>query len=120
MRYRKQRRGGKGLRDIRTSERNGQVVCVISVRDGDELMLITQQGMVTRTRVDEVRVIGRNTQGVRLISLNEGDKVVTAAKIAQEDVDQPVDQAGDTPATEGPSPPPPDEPPAPPSDQPPE
>jgi DNA gyrase subunit A len=88
MRYRRQRRGGKGLRDIRTSERNGQVVCILTVRDGDELMLITQQGMVTRTRVDEVRITGRNTQGVRLISLNEGDKVVTAAKIAKEDVDE--------------------------------
>ncbi len=102
MRYRKQRRGGKGLRDIRTSDRNGPVVAIVSVRDGDELMLITQQGMVTRIRVDEVRVIGRNTQGVRLISLNEGDKVVTAAKIAREDVGEttaevsPSDQAPDT------------------------
>jgi DNA gyrase subunit A len=86
MRYRKQRRGGKGLRDIRTSERNGLVVAVVAVRDGDELMLITQQGMVTRMRVDEIRIVGRNTQGVRLINLREGDKVVTAAKIAREDV----------------------------------
>jgi DNA gyrase subunit A len=85
MRYRKQRRGGKGLRDIRTSDRNGPVVAVQAVRAADELMIITQQGMVTRTRVDEVRIVGRNTQGVRLISLNEGDKVVTAAKIARED-----------------------------------
>src|SRR5262249_45454575 len=65
MRYRRQRRGGKGLRDIRTSERNGQVVGVQAVRDGDELMVITQQGMVTRMRVDEIRIVGRNTQGVR-------------------------------------------------------
>jgi DNA gyrase subunit A len=86
MRYRKQRRGGKGLRDIRTSERNGLVVAVVAVREGDELMLITQQGMVTRMRVDEIRIVGRNTQGVRLINLREEDKVVTAAKIAREDV----------------------------------
>jgi DNA gyrase subunit A len=85
MRYRKQRRGGKGLRDIRTTERNGPVVAVVAVRDGDELMVITQQGMVTRMRVDEIRVIGRNTQGVRLINLSAGDKVVTAAKIAREE-----------------------------------
>jgi DNA gyrase subunit A len=94
MRYRRQRRGGKGVRDIRTSDRNGQVVGVQSVRDGDELMVITEQGMVTRMRVDEIRIVGRNTQGVRLINLNEGDKVVTAAKIAREDADEP-------PATNG-------------------
>jgi DNA gyrase subunit A len=62
------------------------VVAVVAVREGDELMLITQQGMVTRMRVDEIRIVGRNTQGVRLINLREEDKVVTAAKIAREDV----------------------------------
>ena len=86
MRYRKQRRGGKGLRDIRTSERNGCVVRIASVRDGDEVMLITQQGMVNRIKVAEVRVVGRNTQGVRLIHLNEGDRVATIAKLASEDL----------------------------------
>jgi DNA gyrase subunit A len=99
MRYRKQRRGGKGLRDIRTSERNGHVVTVLSVRDGDELMLITEQGMVTRTRCDEIRITGRNTQGVRLISLNEADKLVTAAKIAKEDVEQAPEGEVATPST---------------------
>jgi DNA gyrase subunit A len=86
MRYRVQRRGGKGLRDIKTSERNGPVVAVLAVRDGDEMMLITQQGMLTRIRVDEVRVTGRNTQGVRLIHVQEGDRVVSAAKIAREEL----------------------------------
>jgi DNA gyrase subunit A len=103
MRYRKQRRGGKGLRDIRTSDRNGLVVSVEAVRDGDELMVITQQGMVTRMRVEEIRVIGRNTQGVRLMNLQEGDKVVTVAKIAREDVgEQP--QAVDEPPPSSPAP----------------
>ncbi|HYT91176.1 MAG TPA: DNA gyrase subunit A, partial [Gemmataceae bacterium] len=59
MRYRKQRRGGKGVRDIRTTERNGPVVGVLSVRDGDDIMLMTVQGMVNRTHVNEIRVIGR-------------------------------------------------------------
>jgi DNA gyrase subunit A len=86
MRYRRQRRGGKGLRDIRTSERNGAVVGTLAVRDGDEIMLITAQGMVNRTQLTEIRVIGRNTQGVRVMNINEGDKVATAAKIAKEDV----------------------------------
>src|SRR5262249_50668852 len=85
MRYRKQRRGGKGVRDIRTSERNGPVVGVLSVRDNDDIMLITSQGMVNRTHVHEVRVIGRNTQGVRIMNLNEGDKIASLAKIAKED-----------------------------------
>jgi DNA gyrase subunit A len=87
MRYRKQRRGGKGVRDIRTTERNGLVVGVVPVRDDDEIMLITTQGMVNRTRVAEIRVVGRNTQGVRIMNLNEGDKIASIAKIAKEDVD---------------------------------
>jgi DNA gyrase subunit A len=87
MRYRKQRRGGKGLRDIRTSERNGLVVNVAAVRDGDDIMLITAQGMVNRTHVDEIRVVGRNTQGVRIMNLNEGDKIASIAKVAREDIE---------------------------------
>ncbi len=88
MRYRKQRRGGKGLRDIRTSERNGLVVGVAAVRDGDDIVLITTQGMVNRTHVDEIRVVGRNTQGVRVMNLNEGDRIASLAKVAKEDVDE--------------------------------
>jgi DNA gyrase subunit A len=86
MRYRKQKRGGKGLRDIRTSERNGPVVGVVSVREDDDIMLITTGGMVNRTHVREIRMIGRNTQGVRIMNLNEGDKIASLAKVAQEDV----------------------------------
>jgi DNA gyrase subunit A len=93
MRYRKQRRGGKGLRDIRTSERNGPVVGVVSVRDGDDVMLITTQGMVNRTHATEIRVTGRNAQGVRIINLNEGDRVASFAKVAREEA------AEDVPAT---------------------
>ncbi len=85
MRYRKQRRGGKGLRDIRTTERNGPVIGIISVRAGDDIVLITAQGMVNRTHVDEIRVVGRNTQGVRVMDLNEGDKIASLAKVAKED-----------------------------------
>ncbi|HEY1860958.1 MAG TPA: DNA gyrase subunit A [Gemmataceae bacterium] len=85
MRYRKQRRGGKGVRDIRTSDRNGLVVGVASVRAGDDIMLITSQGMVNRTHVSEIRVVGRNTQGVRVMGLNEEDKLASLAKIAKEE-----------------------------------
>ena len=100
MRYRAQRRGGKGVRDIRTSERNGPVVTVVAVRDGDELMVITQQGMVTRMRVDEIRITGRNTQGVRLVALQEGHKVVTAAKVAREEADETIPETDTPPAAE--------------------
>jgi DNA gyrase subunit A len=86
MRYRKQRRGGKGLRDIRTTQRNGPVVGVVSVREDDDIMLITAQGMVNRTHVREIRVVGRNTQGVRIMNLNEGDKIASIAKVAHEDI----------------------------------
>lgn len=86
MRYRRQRRGGKGLRDIRTTDRNGQVIGVVAIRAGDDVMLITQQGMVNRTHADEIRVTGRNAQGVRVMNLNEGDRVSSVAKIASEDL----------------------------------
>jgi DNA gyrase subunit A len=104
MRYRKQRRGGKGLRDIRTSERNGLVVGVLSVRDSDDIMLITSQGMVNRTHVHEVRVIGRNTQGVRIMNLNEGDKIASLAKIAKEDGEaEGEEKKPEVPSTEPPA-----------------
>jgi DNA gyrase subunit A len=95
MHYRKQRRGGKGVRDIRTSERNGPVVGVVSVRDPDDIMLITTGGMVNRTHVREIRVVGRNTQGVRIMNLNEGDKIASIAQVARDEPEEqalPVDQ----------------------------
>ena len=103
MRYRKQRRGGKGLRDIRTSERNGPVIGIASVRESDDIMLITTQGMVNRTHIREIRVIGRNTQGVRIMNLNEGDKIASVAKVAQED-----EEGLETAATEEQPPTPPE------------
>ena len=86
MRYRLQRRGGKGIKDVKVTAKNGPVVSINSVRDGDEIMLITAQGMVTRSKVDDIRIVGRNTQGVRVMNLKDGDKLVTVAKVAQENV----------------------------------
>ncbi len=100
MRYRKQRRGGKGLRDIRTSDRNGPVVGAISVRETDDIMLMTAGGMVNRTHVHEIRVIGRNTQGVRIMNLNEGDKIASIAKVAREDEQEEPTAAEPTTPTE--------------------
>ncbi len=84
--YRAQNRGGKGLIDIQTSERNGPVVAVAKVTDADEVMLTTSGGMVIRTPVGTIRTIGRNTQGVRLIKLDEGDAVSSLAKLPEEEL----------------------------------
>jgi DNA gyrase subunit A len=105
--YRTQNRGGKGLIDIQTSERNGPVVAVSKVTDADEVMITTTGSMAIRTKVSEMRTIGRNTQGVRLIKLDEGDTVSSVAKLPEEElVDDtatastgPDDLGGDTAAT---------------------
>jgi DNA gyrase subunit A len=89
--YRTQNRGGKGLIDIQTSERNGPVVVVAKVIDLDEVMLTTNGGMVIRTTVDTIRTIGRNTQGVRLIKLDEGDTVSSLAKLPKEELTEGVE-----------------------------
>jgi DNA gyrase subunit A len=96
LRYRKQRRGGKGIRDIRTTERNGPVVGVVPVRDGDDVMLITTSGMVNRTHAHEIRVVGRNTQGVRIMSLREGDKIASVATVAHEEDEEAPPVNGET------------------------
>ncbi|HOT73847.1 MAG TPA: DNA gyrase subunit A [Anaerohalosphaeraceae bacterium] len=82
--YRPQNRGGLGLINIKTTERNGKVVALKTVHDDDELMLITANGMMIRTGLEQVREIGRNTAGVRMITLKEGDKLVAAARLASE------------------------------------
>jgi DNA gyrase subunit A len=89
MKYRRQRRGGKGLKDVRVTEKNGPVIGIAAIRDGDEIMLISRQGMVVRTKVDDIRKVGRNTQGVRVMNPNEGDKLATVAKVARETVQAP-------------------------------
>ncbi|MCE9616192.1 MAG: DNA gyrase subunit A [Lentisphaerae bacterium] len=83
--YRLQGRGGKGIIAIRTSERNGRVVGAHAVTDDDSLMLITEHGKMIRMDVSDVRVIGRATQGVRLINLDEGDKLVAATTVDREE-----------------------------------
>jgi DNA gyrase subunit A len=75
--YRVQGRGGKGIIDIKTTERNGKVVGLVQVKDADEVMLVTNGGMLIRMRAREISVIGRNTQGVRLIALENGTEKVT-------------------------------------------
>jgi DNA gyrase subunit A len=85
--YRSQSRGGVGLKNIKTSSRNGKVVALQAVQNKDDLMMITANGMIIRTGLDQIRSIGRNTQGVRLINLKAGDKLVAAEKIVSEEAD---------------------------------
>ena len=82
--YRQQGRAGQGLISIRTSPRNGAVVGAELVEEGDELMLITDGGKLVRTRVNEVSVLGRDTQGVKLISLSPGERLVGLERIADD------------------------------------
>ncbi|MHC4168790.1 MAG: DNA gyrase subunit A, partial [Planctomycetota bacterium] len=91
--YRPQSRGGLGLRNIKTTDRNGKVVALKAVHSKDDLMMITANGIIIRTGLDQIRSIGRNTQGVRLIKLKEGDKLVAAEKIVSESASDPKDKA---------------------------
>jgi DNA gyrase subunit A len=84
--YRLTHRGGKGVINIKTTDRNGPVVGVKAVRDGDELMMISKNGQVVRIGVTgELREMGRATQGVRLLKLDEGDKLVAVARVVPEE-----------------------------------
>ncbi|MGC4005987.1 MAG: DNA gyrase C-terminal beta-propeller domain-containing protein [Pirellulales bacterium] len=84
QRYRTQRRGGKGLRDIKTTDRNGRVVDVVGVADGDEILVMTKGGKLQRLAVKDINIIGRNTQGVRIMNLDEGDTVAAVVRVPQD------------------------------------
>ncbi|MCP4710394.1 MAG: DNA gyrase subunit A [Planctomycetes bacterium] len=86
--YRRQKRSGIGLINIKTTDRNGKVVALKTVNPDDDLMLISAQGIMIRTGLDQLRDIGRNTQGVRLIRLDSGDKLVAVARVIKEDKPQ--------------------------------
>ncbi|MEA2054719.1 MAG: DNA gyrase subunit A [Candidatus Thermoplasmatota archaeon] len=79
--YRLTKRGARGVRTIITNERNGKVVSIMEVRDDDEIVLSSRQGMMVRIPVKDIRRQGRNTMGVRLMNLNKGDKIVSVAKL---------------------------------------
>jgi len=101
--YRLTRRGGKGIITMKTTDKTGRVMGVRMVTDDDQIMLVTSGGKVIRLRVNEIRVIGRNTQGVRLIDLEEGERVASVARLAEreedgEAKDEPVPPADPDPA----------------------
>jgi len=111
-RYRTQRRGGKGLRDIRTTERNGNVVDIVRVTDEDEILMMTAKGKIQRIAAKEINVIGRNTQGVRIMTLDDSDSLIAVVRVPPEEDNgeetvivpaEPIDGATATEEAESPS-----------------
>jgi DNA gyrase subunit A len=98
--YRVQKRGGKGILTLNRTEKTGDVVALMEVLAEDEVMIITRNGMVIRSPVSQVRVAGRNTQGVKLVNLEAGDAVTAVARVVPDDKDEAGDEAGEngTPA----------------------
>lgn len=84
-RYRTQRRGGKGLRDIKATRRNGRVIGIVRVTDEDEVLMMTARGKIQRVAAAEISVIGRNTQGVRIMKLDEEDALAAIVRVPRED-----------------------------------
>ncbi|PLY03511.1 MAG: DNA gyrase subunit A, partial [Desulfuromonas sp.] len=97
--YRVQSRGGKGIITIKTSERNGRVVAIRMVDDESDLMFITNKGKLLRTRVKNIRAIGRNTQGVKMMVMEEDEKIVSVAKLAEKDTADEAGHAGEAAET---------------------
>ncbi len=83
--YRITRRGGKGVKTLKTSDKNGKMVDIKEIDDNDDIVIITEKGMIIRQHAKDLRVMGRNTQGVRLIKLNQGDKISAIARVVPED-----------------------------------
>ncbi|MBM4261875.1 MAG: DNA gyrase subunit A [Deltaproteobacteria bacterium] len=83
--YRLQSRGGKGIITMKTTDKTGRVIGALQVTEEDQLMLVTNTGKIIRLRIRDIRVIGRNTQGVRLIELEEGERVVSLARVAEKE-----------------------------------
>jgi len=83
--YRLQSRGGKGIINIKVTKKIGEVVGVATVTNDDEMFVVTKKGMMVRCAVKDVRQTGRNTQGVRLISLDKGDTLASVAKVVAKD-----------------------------------
>ncbi len=84
--YRTQRRGGGGLMDIKATKRNGPVIGIVPVTDDDELLMMTTRGKIQRVAANEINIIGRNTQGVRIMNVDEGDALAAIVKVPKEDV----------------------------------
>lgn len=98
-RYRTQKRGGKGLRDIKTTDRNGGVIGIKQVNDDDELLLMTSRGKIQRIKCADVSIIGRNTQGVRIMGLDDDDTLAVIARVPRDELgddDEETVESGDS------------------------
>jgi DNA gyrase subunit A len=91
--YRRQSRGGKGIITMKTGEKTGDVVGALTVRESDEIMLITNKGQMVRTRVKEIRAVGRNTMGVKLMNLREGEKLQAIAPVVSQAEEESASEA---------------------------
>lgn len=100
-RYRTQRRGGKGIRDIKTTKRNGDVIGITPVNDDDEVLMMTTGGKLQRIAVGEISIIGRNTQGVRIMSLSDDDQLAAVVRVPpEEETDEPNEESANDTAGE--------------------
>lgn len=94
-RYRCQRRGGKGLRDIKAGGRNGKAIGIVRVDDNDEILIMTTRGKLQRIAVNEIGIVGRNTKGVRIMKLDDGDSLSAVVRVPPEDDDASAEGATD-------------------------
>lgn len=99
--YRTQNRGGKGLRDIKATDRNGPVIGIVRVDDDDEVLMMTAGGKIQRIKASDVGVIGRNTQGVRIMSLGTDDSLAAVVRVPKEEDDEEVIGEGGQPDEDG-------------------
>ncbi|MCX8010829.1 MAG: DNA gyrase subunit A, partial [Ignavibacteria bacterium] len=86
--YRLTRRGGKGVKSLKTSEKNGKMIAIKEIDDKDDIVIITTKGMIIRQHARDLRLMGRNTQGVRLIRLNENDQIADVARVVPEETEE--------------------------------
>jgi DNA gyrase subunit A len=101
--YRRQSRGGKGIRTMKVGDKTGSVIGVLQVSDDDELMLVTDRGRMIRLRVADIRVVGRNTQGVKLIEIDDGERLVSLTRVDEREVgpESPAGGADDNTGEDG-------------------
>ena len=103
-RYRVQKRGGKGVRDIKTTDRNGKVIGILPVNDEDEILLMTSRGKLQRIACNDIKTIGRNTQGVRIMSLDDDDSLAVVVRVPRDEGDDGDTETESSPTPETPAP----------------
>jgi DNA gyrase subunit A len=91
--YRVTNRGGKGVKTLNVTEKTGKLIAIKGVTDSDDLMIINKSGIIIRMAVSELRVMGRATQGVRLIKINEGDAIAAVTKVDVEEEGQELEES---------------------------